>query len=620
MLATQRMSSHGGQLPFGCKAAPIRASTSLCRACTDRVCVPSDNPTAFHGIGLPEFLSPGEPMGQSILNDEESSTLNHFFSDFELNQPPQAMPLQFPPPQNSQQPLFTMPPLYFGSETSDGIGPGIDPHTLQLDGQPNAYPNQPTYDLQILHVPGGSFSQALVSSSGLDDNANANASNTHTSNTHTSNTHTSNTHTSNTHTSNTHTSNTHPNNASGQFDPPLLDQLHEAAASVQHPQPGFTSNWNQQPYQPHGMPLQAPGRGPMMRFGSDLHFTQSGFQLPSSSAVVDSEDATLSHWLPSAPNSRPPTQPNTQPSSPDWSKKRKLDDFNVGSRRNGYHATLDNGSNGHNGGHRDQRNQSLSQVKYEPHAGSLPLSRVTASNAQSHHSDDHHSDDVDAAAESDDDPFNTSLASANAAHSSSAPGLWPSSKGRPSQANRPRSIGKPPRKRKKSPASTTPTVTTIPFPSSNNNALSSNRPKSSPSKTTRAPSTRVPLTTEQKKANHTNSEQRRRDATARAYAELYDLVPEVADMGKQSTMKKLELVVDKVSWTISAVESLRAKLGIKKGSRMDLIKGHSTSAASSYPNHGDSDDSFANHAAHAGVDGVVEDARIDGEACYPDLD
>ncbi|RMZ78555.1 hypothetical protein DV737_g3803, partial [Chaetothyriales sp. CBS 132003] len=456
MLATQRMSSHGGQLPFGY------------------------NPTAIQSIGLPEFLSPGEPLGQSILNDEESSTLNHFFSDFESNQPPQAIPLQFAPPQSSQQPLFAMPPLYFGSETSDGTGPGIDPHTLQLDGQPHAYPNQPT----------------------------------------------------------------HTSNPSGHFDPPLLDQLHGTAAGVEHPQPGFTPNWNQQPYQPQGMPLQTPGRGPMMRFGSDSHFTQSGFQLPNASAVVDSEDATLSHWLPSAPNSRPPTQP----SSPNC------------------------------------------QVKYEPHAGSQPLGRVPP----------------------------RGVASANPAHSPSVPALWPNSKARPSQANRPPSIGKPPRKRKKSTASTTPTVTNAPFPPySASNGLASNRPKSSPSKPARAPSTRVPLTTEQKKANHTNSEQRRRDATARAYAELYDLVPEVSEMGKQSTMKKLELVVDKVSWTISAVESLRAKLGMKKGSSVGLIKG---GHGPSYPGHAEADDSFINHAAHASIDGVAENASIDGDACYPGLD
>jgi hypothetical protein len=75
----------------------------------------------------------------------------------------------------------------------------------------------------------------------------------------------------------------------------------------------------------------------------------------------------------------------------------------------------------------------------------------------------------------------------------------------------------------------------------------------------------VPLTQQQKKANHTNSEQRRRDATARAYAELYDLVPEVGAMGKQSTMKKLEVVVAKVQKTIQTVDELRTKLGVQAG-------------------------------------------------------
>jgi len=78
-------------------------------------------------------------------------------------------------------------------------------------------------------------------------------------------------------------------------------------------------------------------------------------------------------------------------------------------------------------------------------------------------------------------------------------------------------------------------------------------------------SSRVPLTLEQKKANHTNSEQRRRDATARAYAELYDLVPELEEMGKQSTMKKLEVVVAKVRRVKQRVEELRLKLGLDPG-------------------------------------------------------
>ncbi|RMZ85037.1 hypothetical protein DV738_g236, partial [Chaetothyriales sp. CBS 135597] len=562
MLATQRMSSHGGQLPFGY------------------------NPNAIHSIGLPEFLSPGEPMGQSILNDEESSTLNHFFSDFESNQPPAPpMPLQFAPPQSNHQPLFTMPPVYFGSETSDGTGPGIDPHTLQLDGQPHAYPNQPTYDLQILHVPGGPLSQILSSGSGVDDDNTTN-------------------------TSNSNAANSHAHNGNGLFDVPL-DQLQPAAPSVTHPQPGFTSNWNQQPYQPQGMPLQAPGRGPMMRFGSDSHFTQTGFQLPNSSGIIDAEDATLNHWLPSAPNSQPPTQP----SSPNWSKKRKLDDVNIGNRRNGYHAGPESSNNGPgansgNPGHATHRHQSLGQVKYEPHAGSQPLNRGTASHARSQHSDDHHSDEIDAAAESDDDPFNNNnnMATAMLPHSPSTAGLWSNSNVPPSQANHATPMGKPPRKRKKS-TSTTPTVSTMPYPSGSN-GLPPGRPKSSPTKSTRAPSTRVPLTTEQKKANHTNSEQRRRDATARAYAELYDLVPEVGEMGKQSTMKKLELVVDKVSWTISAVESLRVKLGIASGSNADLLKGHGTS----YP--GRPSDGFASHVAHAGIDRLENST----DACYPDLD
>lgn len=73
-------------------------------------------------------------------------------------------------------------------------------------------------------------------------------------------------------------------------------------------------------------------------------------------------------------------------------------------------------------------------------------------------------------------------------------------------------------------------------------------------------SARTPLSAAQKKANHTNSEQRRRDATARAYAELYDLVPELESLGKQSTMKKLEVVVDALKRLKEGNETLQEML------------------------------------------------------------
>jgi Helix-loop-helix DNA-binding domain len=57
---------------------------------------------------------------------------------------------------------------------------------------------------------------------------------------------------------------------------------------------------------------------------------------------------------------------------------------------------------------------------------------------------------------------------------------------------------------------------------------------------------RVALTSDQKRANHTNSEQRRRDQAQKAFAQLFDLVPELEREGKLSQMKKLERVVRKI--------------------------------------------------------------------------
>ena len=42
-------------------------------------------------------------------------------------------------------------------------------------------------------------------------------------------------------------------------------------------------------------------------------------------------------------------------------------------------------------------------------------------------------------------------------------------------------------------------------------------------------------------------------------------MPEVEEMGKTSTMKKLEAVVEKVRKTVEVVERLRGVLGVRKG-------------------------------------------------------
>jgi hypothetical protein len=112
---------------------------------------------------------------------------------------------------------------------------------------------------------------------------------------------------------------------------------------------------------------------------------------------------------------------------------------------------------------------------------------------------------------------------------------WPKNKAKPPKSNKP----PPPHKSKKA---------------------SKKAAKPPKPERTASVSARTPLTAAQKKANHTNSEQRRRDATARAYAELYDLVPELESLGKQSTMKKLEVVVDALKRLKEGNETLREML------------------------------------------------------------
>ena len=297
-----------------------------------------------------------------------------------------------------------------------------------------------------------------------------------------------------------------------------------------------------------------------MRFGSDSHFQPSGFTGPQMEVA---EPELPLDWLESGPN----TQPNTQPSSPNWSKKRKLENNHV-NNRNGF---VSNGRNPH-------RRQNSTNMKTESRDQRSFLPPVTPKLAKpSMDSLNQYEDpdfDEDAEAEDDDDPTATNTA-ALPSRESSPPAPWPSSRARPPKSDKPFSP-KSSRKRKKSESSATPSSM-----------------KKSATKVARQPSSRVPLSQAQKKANHTNSEQRRRDATARGYAELYDLVPEVSSMGKQSTMKKLEVVVDKVQKTIGTVKDLRAKLGLQPGGSiadMAAAQGLDPEALGMLTNHDDERD------------------------------
>ena len=423
-------------------------------------------------------MTPGPPIGQPLLNDDENANFNNFLSGFDNNQmlDKHGHPQQYHM-NHHQGDMFNMPPTFVGSETTMGPLAGIDP--AQLERYAMNYGEGLGTRVPGVHIsPASQVPYGAGNSHGLQDN----------------------------------------------WSQSLFSQLNSAAAV----QPGYSTGWQQQQLHAQGLPLQHPGRGPPMRFGSDSHFQPSGFTGP----PLDIPETELQNleWLESQPN----TQPNTQPSSPNWSKKRKLNEYHRDGR-NGFMAP---------NGQSVRRQQSSSHMKMESRGQlSMPPTPITTSKPQTP-SIDEYDQDEDAEAEDDDDPTATNTA-AMPSREPSPPAPWPSHKARPPKSNKPPPPPKPSRKRKKSESATTPN-------------------KKSAQKL-RQQSSRVPLTHEQKKANHTNSEQRRRDATAKSYAELYDLVPEVAAMGKQSTMKKLEIVVDKVSKTIRAVEELRAKLGVQAG-------------------------------------------------------
>jgi hypothetical protein len=304
------------------------------------------------------------------------------------------------------------------------------------------------------------------------------------------------------------------------FQNPLIAQL-ESAASMQ---PAYTQGWQQSFGGPNSM--QRPGQLGM-DFGTDSRFQPSGYHAPQNPMDPDLPQAysSIGEWL--EPASASTTQPNTQPSSPNSRKKRTYDDFRNGARApNGVKKTVAQPASPQSN-HRRRK----STVKAEkPSSSSRPATPLSDSKLVTPVDPKHipvpeieeHDEDAEAEEDEEEEPEQPR---------SPSPAPWPGSKPRP-----PRNLNapppKPPRKKK---------VVT---------------PKAKPV------STRVPLSSEQKKLNHTNSEQRRRDATQRSYAELYDLVPELDAVGKQSTMKKLEIVVDKVAMTKQRVEELRAKLGL----------------------------------------------------------
>ncbi|KIW22787.1 uncharacterized protein PV07_11051 [Cladophialophora immunda] len=477
MLATQRMSSHGGQqtFPFGYQ------------------------PENLHGIGLPEFMTPGPPPGQPLLNAHENQDLDNFFQGFDQNAAANKAltHAQFTPHTDHDQ-LFDMPPMFVGSDTALAQRSIIEQHQLAGAGFP--------YGDGFLGHDMNTVSQATPLVGGMHGVS--------------------------------YTDATFPN--------PLIAQLQSAASM----QPAYTQGW-QQAYPPQTA-IRMPQAGRLgMDFGTDSRFQPSGYAAPHNPMDPDLPQGLqmnnpIGEWLEPASGSttQPNTQPNTQPSSPTWSKKRNFDDFARDQQpRNGVIASAQQTSMAQPSPSQSNPRRKRSVVKTEKGASisqpPTPLSNSkphTPLNPDNHGLSEQEPDpEVEVEGEDEND--------ATEQPRSPSPAPWPASKARP-----PRNTKAPPPKPSRKKKASVNTSTPI-------------KPKSKVQRLS-ITSTRVPLSVEQKKANHTNSEQRRRDATARAYAELYDLVPELEEMGKQSTMKKLEVVVAKVQRVKQKVEELRSKVGV----------------------------------------------------------
>lgn len=270
---------------------------------------------------------------------------------------------------------------------------------------------------------------------------------------------------------------------------------------------------------------------PQVRFGSDDLFHASGYAAPPNHQEPDMMRNL--DWIEaqsSATNTQPNTQPNTTPSSPVLSRKRKHGDEQ---------SLMTEPLNSRTGLARSQNMMAEQLLSPESKTSTRKLRHP------------------DVKAEASTGP--TVL----------QPGPWPNSKPRPISkpppAKRPsnRSKRKAPPSPEPAPSSSRSKATKTSNKALTKTKLSSKGTKQSSRSSTTPGSHRQPLTQAEKKANHTNSEQRRRDATSRAYAEMYDLVPELESMGKLSTTKKLECVVKKVRELKAGNAALERMLGLE---------------------------------------------------------
>ncbi len=271
--------------------------------------------------------------------------------------------------------------------------------------------------------------------------------------------------------------------------------------------------------------VNSSGPRPQVRFGSDSHFGPSGYIPPlDSTELAEQNGMQRFEWLEGdAQSSAPPTQPNTEPSSPVYTRKRKAE-VDQPARPNHSNGLTENTEPA------EQEDIEVETARASPRKKRRATLKTESTT-----------------------PFRPSQSQSSPATNN----IKPTTRGKR------KSLPAAPSMSPARPLSTT----TKAQPSSatpNTNTNKSKRPPaiSSLSGSGSAGGVRVPLTSDQKRANHTNSEQRRRDQAQRAFARLFDLVPELEQEGKLSQMKKLERVVRKIRELEDGNRECRRRIGV----------------------------------------------------------
>ena len=439
-------------------------------------------------------------MGQPLLNENEQKNLSNFLTHFDDSNVSSPQDVHFTPHSHLSLPAgasYTVP-RYMGAETYVGSRRSIDPIQLQQMGDAShldlSNPNMQHYASRPVY---------------------------------------------DTYTSQDFYSGSEYHNM---FANPLQPVTN-------NPHAPFHESWQHSQFQNY-LPLHGPGR-PQARFGTDDRFGPNGFVAPDLHIDHDMNQLQVFNWSEaqsSATNTAPNSAHTTHPSSPIVSRKRTFDEYGRQDVTNGNQRF----SNGVHHSHTRSapplgpatEHQRRPAVEYK-HDTPLP---VDATVVKSKGADKASPSDaeIDAEAESDDES-NEKDTKPDSPASPRAP--WPKNKAFP-----PRKPPPPPVKKRK------PSAKFKAHAVENGKGSMLIRPKARPARSSTSTTSHTPrqtLTADQKRANHTNSEQRRRDLTARAYAELFDLVPDLEQVGKQSTMKRLEGVVSRVRELKEIVVALR---------------------------------------------------------------